>query len=142
MKCRISGPTLDLLSQHLCFNKIPKEFVCTFKFGKPCPRAVVLSRGCLEQPSKILVYLIWDVTWAFFFSFLFEAPQVILIAARNENHCFGRWGAVASLNRVWLWDRRARNCRCPLFAGSGSSSLALAPKGPLSSPVTVLLPYA
>lgn len=75
MKCRISGPTLDLLSQHLYFNKIPKEFTYTFKFGKPCSRAVVLSHGCLEQPSKILIYLVWDVAWAFFFLFFLKLPR-------------------------------------------------------------------
>lgn len=30
-KCRISGPTSDLLNLNLNFNKIPRRFICTFK---------------------------------------------------------------------------------------------------------------
>lgn len=34
-KCRVPGPTLDLLSQNLYFNKIPRPFVPTAQCEEP-----------------------------------------------------------------------------------------------------------
>lgn len=35
-KCRVSGPTLDLMIHNLCLNSIPMWFVFTLKFEKHC----------------------------------------------------------------------------------------------------------
>ena len=56
---------------------------------------VVVSLGCLELfRSKFL--FTWFGVWPGL-SCCFKAPQVILFAARMENHCFGQWGATESL---------------------------------------------
>lgn len=61
MKCRVSGLSPVLLSQHLGFDRVPKKFLCTFRFVKPGFRAVVLTPPWLPEalPSKIGIYLIW-----------------------------------------------------------------------------------
>ena len=42
-KRRILGPAPDLLNQNLTLNKIPRRFLCTFKFGKHHSMCVYFS---------------------------------------------------------------------------------------------------
>lgn len=72
--------------------------MCTFKFEKHIQVQSSGSQPWLPGalPSKIVIYLIWGCGLGFGL-FFFKAPQVILIEARIENHCFGQWGAMESL---------------------------------------------
>lgn len=110
MKCRLSGPRPDLLSQHLVLTRSSRN---------SCACSSLRSPGLLEQwssalaawsASKIVTYLIWGCGLGFGDIYLLIiAPQVILIAARIENHCFGHWGAMESLKQDVVWSRRPRN---------------------------------
>lgn len=60
VKCRVSGQPSPAQSAS-GFYRVPKKFLCTFRFVKPGFRAVVLTPPWLPEalPSKIGIYLIW-----------------------------------------------------------------------------------
>lgn len=59
-KCRKSHPTPDLLSWNLLFTKIPRWFMCTFKWRSTVFEQCFLTLGCtMESPSCGLVGVGW-----------------------------------------------------------------------------------
>lgn len=43
--------TPDLLNQNQHFNKIPRGFVCVFKFDKHCFKLLALKTGCTLETA-------------------------------------------------------------------------------------------
>lgn len=96
---------------------------------KSCVRSSLRS-ACLEQwfsalvawSSSLLSSDLLGLGCGLGCFFFFKAPQVILIAVKIANHCFGQWVAIESLNRPGSWVEGSETCSLS-FPSTGAHSL-------------------
>ena len=115
LKCRISGPTPDLMNQNLHFNKIPGWAPCTLKFEKPLSSHLDPPHTYKPPPflhSHLCLLCYWTENTETFRRYLLCAPTIkvphtmISVFLRKISGRRFQWWTVVKRNvRTWEGER-------------------------------------